>query len=170
MLLQRKREAFMSSKQQKLEHFIEEWQRQTGKSDINMHDVAQFAHDHGFRLPTSPSPIDLLAREFAHAAREKTERDEQTGRPYRVYHAFKQRQGDQQLTLWININTAPRRKMLKSLQMRREQMVGDAVAVTDDADHWNRLHTDEEGITIPLDFGPDVAERKALDEDEDGVA
>ncbi len=160
----------MSSKQQKMEFFIEEWQRETGKAEIDMHAVADYALKRGFRAPTPPSARDLLAREFAHAAREKTSHDEVTGRPYRVYHAYKQRQGDQQLTLWVNIDTAPRKKMWKSLQMRREQMVGDAVAVTDDADHWNRRNPQAEPITIPLDFGPDVEERKAADEADDSAA
>lgn len=89
----------MSNKQQKLEYFIEEWQRETGKTEIDMHEVADFALKRGFRPPAAPTVRDLLAREFAHAAREKTERDEKTGRPYRVFHAYKQRQGAQQLTL-----------------------------------------------------------------------
>ncbi len=57
--------------------------------------------------------------------------------------------------------------MLKSLINRREQMVGDGLQLTLDADHWNSIHMDEEPISIPLDFTDDVAWRKnAPDENE----
>jgi hypothetical protein len=114
----------------------------------------------GYKPPSSPSSLDLLARELSRVAREQHKTDELTGRPYRVYHAYKQAQGDRQLTLWIDIDTAPRGKMHKSLQMRREQMVGDGFQLTLDADHWNGRHPSEEPIDIPLDFTEDVAERK----------
>jgi hypothetical protein len=153
----------MSSKQQKYEYFIEEWMRVTGKTDIDMHAVAQLAIDSGFSAPKPMSAVELLAKDLAHAAREKTRVDDSTGRPYRAYHAYRQEQGGHQLTLWVDIDTAPRPKMWKSLQMRRKQMIGDAVAVTDDADHWNRMHPNEEPIQIPLDLTPDVEEDKALD-------
>jgi hypothetical protein len=159
----------MSSKQQKMEYFIEEWLRETGNTEIDMHQVAKYALAKGFRAPKVLSEVDLLAREFSQAAREKTRIDEETGRPYRAYHVFKQRQGEQQLSVWVDIDRAPRPRMLKSLQMRREQMIGDAVAVTNDADHWNRIHPTEDPIQIELDFTPDVAERRAAEDHEEAA-
>lgn len=50
--------------------------------------------------------------------------------------------------------------MHKSLIMRREQMVADGLQLTLDAEHWNRMHSDEEPIQLPLDLGPDVEWRK----------
>lgn len=148
-------------------HFIEMWASQNPDRDIDMRSVAQLAMANGFRAPKAPTELDLLAKEFSHAAREQTRNDDETGRPYRVYHAFKHSQGGQQLTLWVDIDKAPRKKMVLSLQMRREQMVGDAVAVTYDADHWNRIHPDEEQIQIALDFAPDVEWRKNAPDTED---
>ena len=57
--------------------------------------------------------------------------------------------------------------MLRSLNKRREQMVGDAVHLTYDADRWNSQHPEVERIQIALDFGPDVDWRKASDEVEE---
>ena len=106
----------MSSRDQKMQHFIREWMKETGRTDIDMHEVAKYARSKGFRAPKVPTEIDLLARDFSRVAREQHRTDEQTGRSYRVYHAFKHRQGDTQLTLWIDIDVAPRNKMWKSLQ------------------------------------------------------
>jgi hypothetical protein len=55
--------------------------------------------------------------------------------------------------------------MFKSLQMRREQMVGDAVQLDLDAEHWNRVNPGEAPIQIALDFTLDVAWRKAAPDD-----
>ena len=35
-------------------------------------------------------------------------------------------------------------------------MVGEAVRMADTADHWNRMHPNEEPIQMELDFAPDV--------------
>ena len=57
--------------------------------------------------------------------------------------------------------------MVKSLFTRREQMIGDGLQLTFDADHWNTIHDDEEPIVVPMDFTDDIQWRKnAPDEDE----
>lgn len=71
-------------------------------------------------------------------------------------------QGRLQGYLWIDIDEAPRGPMQRSLVMRREQIVGDALQLSFDADHWNSIHTDEEPIILPLDFTDDVDERKII--------
>jgi hypothetical protein len=50
--------------------------------------------------------------------------------------------------------------MLKSLVQRREQMVGDGLQLSFDADHWNRIHSDDQPINLSLDLTPDVIWRK----------
>lgn len=60
--------------------------------------------------------------------------------------------------------------MHRSLTKRREQMVGDAVHLTYDADRWNAQNHDLEPIQMALDFTPDVEWRKAsevVDEEEE---
>jgi hypothetical protein len=46
--------------------------------------------------------------------------------------------------------------MLKCFVQRRQQMVGDAVQLADDVDHWNYVNPAEAPIRIPFDFGPDI--------------
>jgi hypothetical protein len=58
--------------------------------------------------------------------------------------------------------------MFRSLQQRREQMVGDGLQLSFDSDHWNRIHPDEEPIKIELDFTDDVEWRKNAPDDKTG--
>src|SRR6202030_4003527 len=115
----------------------------------------------GWQLPTPVDPIDRLASEFSHAAREEVRHDLVTGRPYRANHAFPSGQGKNgQLYLWVDIDFATRSPMHKSLVNRREQIVGDVVQLTFDAEHWNRIHPTDEPIIMPADFTDDVEWRK----------
>ena len=93
---------------------------------------------------------------YKRQAREEVRHDESTGRPYRVNLAVTTWQGGQQLTLWTDIDAAPRHIAHKSFQQRREQMVGDAFQLTLDLTHWNNVHKDEEPIVMPMDFTEDV--------------
>jgi hypothetical protein len=150
----------MSTKSQERQRFIRFYKEQTGDKAVDMHKVAKFAALNGWKLPTPPDPLDMLAKEFAQSAREEVRYDKKTNRPYRANHAIAITQGTQQLYLWIDIDEAERKPMLKSLVQRREQMVGDAYHLTLDADHWNSIHAEEEPITMPLDFLDDVNWRK----------
>ena len=147
----------MATKHEDMQKFIR-YYRQTNKvAACDMHDVAKLADKMGWKLPKPISPLDMLAKEFSKAAREETRVDSKTGRPYRVNHAFVD---DKQLTLWVDIDEAPRKFMVKSAVMRREQVVGDLVQLTFDLDHWNRVNPSEEPIEMPLDFNDDVEWRK----------
>lgn len=107
-----------------------------------------------------------MAEKFSAAAREETAVDEETGRPYRINFAVTSWGAGKQLTLWHTLDTAPRRIAHKGLMQRREQMVGDAVSLSDDALRWNRLHPDEDPIQIPLDFEFDVLLRRSAPPDD----
>ena len=150
----------MATKKQKMQSLIRLYRDETGESDVDMHKVAKFAAGKSWPLPTPANQLDLLAKEFSAAAREEIKHDQETGQPYRVNHAFRTTQGTQQLMLWVDIDQAPRKKMLKSLTNRREQMVGDGLQLTLDADHWNRVNPEQGQIVMQLDFTDDVEWRK----------
>lgn len=103
---------------------------------------------------------DRLARDFSDAVRQEIRYDESTSLPYRANHAVTESRNGAQLTFWIDIDEAPRRTMHKSLVQRREQMVGDALQLSLDMDHWNDRNKNEEPILLPLDFEFDVQLRK----------
>jgi hypothetical protein len=160
----------MQTQKQQDQALIRLYRQESGMEAFTMLDVAKFAISRGVKPPKPKTPEALLAERFSAAAREETAKDEETGRPYRVNVAVTQRNGSEQMTLWHNLDTAPRFIAHKGLMQRREQMVGDAVSLSDDADHWNRIHPNEEQIQIPLDFEFDVMLRRHTPPDEEKKA
>jgi hypothetical protein len=150
-----------TTRKQQMQGFIRLYKRETGETEVDMHKVADYAVRRGWPLPRPTEPLDLLAAAFSGAAREEIRHDARTGRAYRANHAYPvTRQGDTQLYLWVDIDEAPRGPMWKSLVNRREQIVGDVVQLTFDAEHWNSIHPKEEPIEVPADFTDDVEWRK----------
>jgi hypothetical protein len=163
----------MANKHREMQFIIREWKKSTGKTEIDMKEVALYAIAvHHWPAPPPISAEERLAREFAQAAREETRQDGKTGQPYRVYHAVKpdvQGQG----VFWVDIDEAPRKHMVKSAWARREQVIGDMTQLTLDLNHWNRVNPNEVPIIAEKDLTPDVNERLAsgsgLGEDEDAI-
>ena len=160
----------MPTKKQEMQSLIRAYRASSGNREVDMHEVARFAAGKGWPLPKPKSALDRLAEQFSEAAREETRRDEITGRPYRVNHAFTERQGQQQMTFWVDIDEAPRPIAHKSFYQRREQMVGDAVQLSFDVEHWNRVNEGEEPIAMEMDFTEDVEWRKNAPEDGQNAA
>ena len=144
---------------QAFQEAIRLYKKKTGLTEVDLKEVAKFAVEKlGHKLPDPVDPLDVLAKKIASAAREETRTDKVTGRPYRANHAIP-KQGSQQ-TLWIDIDEAPRPLIQKSLVKRRDGIIGDALQLSLDVDHWNGANPSEEPIIIPLDFEEDVEERK----------
>lgn len=160
----------MQTQKQQDQAIIRLYRQETGQEAVDMHEVARFAISRGVKPPKPKTPEALLAERFSASAREETAKDDETGRPYRVNVAVTQRNGKEQMTLWHTLDTAPRFIAHKGLMQRREQMVGDAVSLSDDADHWNRMHPNDEPIQIPLDFEFDVMLRRHTPPDEEKKA
>ena len=148
----------MVTKKQEMQQVIRLYKEQTGETAVDMHRVAEFAANLGWLTPAPVDPLDRLAAQFTRAAREEVKHDQATGRPYRVNHAIpnQRHDGRGQFYLWIDIDEAPRGPMLKSLINRRQQMVGDALQLNLDAEHWNNTNLNEEPLQLPLDFTDDV--------------
>ena len=132
----------------------------TGTDDYKMEDVVKFAVAGGCPLPKA-DPMKILERRFSRAARQKTRQDASTGLTYRAYHSYPDRGSSFR---WFDIDQSPpppRTKMLASLTKRREQMVGDAVGLDGDAEHWNVIRPEgADEIQMELDFKFDVELRK----------
>jgi len=162
----------MSTKHERMQKMIRYYKRQTGKHEVDMHDVAKFAVQKGWTLPKPPDPLDLLASQFSQAAREEIKVDKKTGRPYRVNHAYPRMLNNQQVFFWLDIDDpkTPRPKMLKSAVNRREQMVGDGLQLTLDLDHWNSIHPKQEPNMLDMDLTDDIKWRKAVPGEKEEVA
>jgi hypothetical protein len=157
------------TKHKEMQFIIREWKKATGNIEIDMHLVAEFAAKRGWPIPPPVSGIERLAKEFSQAAREETRQDTQTGRPYRVYHAYPADGGGQGM-FWMDIDEAPRKIMVKSTVMRREQVIGDMVQLYLDLDHWNRKNPKEAPIELETDVTQDVRERLAASDGEGEAA
>lgn len=144
------------TKSEKMQDFVRYYKDKYGVISADMKDVAAEAERMGWKMPRPKTPLELLAAQFSDAQREEVRKDEVTGRPYRANLAVSTRQGTTQTVLWTDIEVAPRHIAHKSLTQYRDQMVGEAVMMTDTADHWNRAHPREEPIQMELDFAPDV--------------
>jgi hypothetical protein len=153
------------SKRQEMQRFLRYYKEQTGEHELDMRRVAEFAKRMGWRMPTPPSDIDLLAKQFTEAAREETNYDDKTGKPYRVYHAVPVASGQLNLFVYVDINEATRSQMLKSCVNRREQMVSDGLQLTFDMEHWNSVNQNQEPILLPMDLTPEWR-RNAPDDDD----
>lgn len=149
----------MAKKSQEMQSIIKRYKDETGKPSVEMHEVAKYAVSMGWPLPKPKTAIERLAEQFSSAAREEVRRDAVTGNPYRVNLAVTTWQGNQQSTLWHDIDEAPRPVAHRSFQQRREQMVGDAVQLTFDVMHWNRINEGQEPIVMEMDFNDDVSWR-----------
>lgn len=154
----------MATRHQDMQRFIRHFREVTGKTEIDMKEVAKMAAEKGWPLPPPLTPLERLAQEFSRAAREETRTDGKTGRPYRVNHAITGGRG--QTTFWVEIETAPRKHMQKSAMQRREQTVGDIYQIVLDLDHWNRMHPAEKPIITQTDLTMDVELRKHVSDDE----
>lgn len=146
----------MAKKSQEMQSIIKRFKEETGKSSVDMHEIAKYAVKLGWPLPKPKTALERLAEQFSSAAREETRRDPVTGKPYRANLAVTTYQGSQQTTLWHDIDEAPRPIAHRAFQQRREQMVGDAVQLTFDVMHWNRINKSDEPIEMEMDFTDDV--------------
>lgn len=160
----------MLSKKRQMQRVIRLYKEETGAREIDMHEVVDFAIKKGWPLPKPTDPRDALAKQFSEAAREEIRHDSVTGKPYRANHAVTTRTGAHQFTLWVDIDEIDRGPMLKSLVQRREQMVGDGLQLSLDADHWNSIHADEDPINLSLDLTLDVTWRKNAPDEDDKAA
>lgn len=155
------------TKTEEMQRIIQRYKKEHNVTEVDLYEVSKYAAKKlGWPLPKPKDPIDLLANQFAKAARQETRHDKKTGRPYRVNHAVPVTQGSRQYNLWVDIDEAPRPQMHKSCIRRREQMVGDALQLTLDIDHWNDTNSDKEPIVMPLDLEPDVEWRKNSPEED----
>jgi len=156
----------MTTKNERMQRVIKLYREKTGNTSIEMREVAKFAAGLGWELPKPRSALDRLAEQFSSAAREEVRRDQITGRPYRANMAVTNWVGGEQSTFWTDIDEAPRPIAHKALKQRREQMIGDALHLSYDVEHWNRINPSEKPIQMPLDFTDDVAERMMTDQED----
>lgn len=155
------------SKMEELQKLIRLYREETGKAELDWHEVAMFCFKKGWPMPTPKKPVDMMALLLRDAARQTFRKDKSSGRSYRAYHAVPS--SGQGVFYWIDIDDPETTfaNMRKSMVRRREQMVDDGVQLSLDLDHWNAIRPNDEHITLPMDLEMDIEWRKnAMDYDE----
>ncbi len=74
------------------------------------------------------------------------------------------------MTLWTDIDEAPRNIAQKAFVQRREQMIGDGLQLTFDVTHWNSVNQEDVPIEMPMDFTDDIQWRLNAPDDEEEAA
>lgn len=140
---------------QKRQQFIRYYKQVTKAEDVDMDAVARLAEEMGWKMPQPIDPRKMLAKQFAEAAGEEVKVDKVTKRPYKANLAITGRtQSGQQTSLWIDVDEAPRHKVVKALHLFREHVINVTVIGVNTADHWNRLYPGQ----LPIPFDRDLTE------------
>lgn len=151
------------TKHEERRRVINYYKEQTGIEDIDPKEVVKWAVARKLiKLPTPPDPVDIEAKRFVDSIHEETRYDKKTGMPYDGNISYKHVQGNQQTTLWADVDapTTTRNKIEANKTMRRDGMVNDGFKLTCTLDHWNSIHPEEKPVTVDMDFREDIEERK----------
>jgi hypothetical protein len=147
------------------------YQEETGNYDFQLADVARWAEQRGWEMPTPPTPVELLARQLQRMARTITRNGDDVV-PYRVYHAYTEVVDGEPQTNWFDMEgpAATESKVEKALKLRREQALDVVVHIRVDENRWNTMHPDQK-IQLDFDFNDEVIWRlNAPGEDEERKA
>ena len=69
----------MTTKKLAMQRVIRLYKQQTGKTEVDMHKVAEYAVTHlGMVLPTVKGPVEILFEQFSQAARDEIRYDKVT--------------------------------------------------------------------------------------------
>lgn len=146
---------------EQMQQIFEDYTAEVGHEPVSLDVVAEWAVSRGRFHPAPKSVVKMCREALADSLRQERRLDEQ-GRWYRAKHPVRQSVGGVQLTLWADIDTAPRIHMEKSFGQRRRSIVDDCFQVKQDVDHYNDHRGGDRPIQIILDFSEDVAELEAL--------
>lgn len=146
---------------EQMQRIFEDYTEEVGHEPVSLDAVAEWAVAKGRFYPAAKSVVKMCREALADGLRQAKRYDEE-GRWYRAKHPVRKSVGGVQLTLWADIDTAPRVHMEESFAQRRRSIVDDCFQVKQDVDHYNHYRGGDRPIQMILDFSEDVAEREAL--------
>jgi hypothetical protein len=101
------------------------------------------------------------AEDISRAMREEYTTDAR-GRRVRLKHSATTTRNGEQLVLWDDIRTAPRKHMQLAFQQRRHQILGDCRQLRTDVESYNDSHPHEQPLQMVFDFSLDLEEEDAV--------
>jgi hypothetical protein len=162
----------MAKFSEQMQAIFDRYTVEVDSSPVSLDNVAAWAIERGLYRP-APRDVVKLCREALAESLRQEKRTDSKGRRYRAKHSVRTNVGGLQLSLWADIDNAPRSFMEKSFGQRRKAIADDCFQVKQDVDHFNDENSDEAPIQIVLDFTDDVAEMEAAeqqDRDDDEAA
>ena len=141
-----------------LRALMDQYAAATGKTSVNLYKVAEWAIANSLYTPPPTDIRKRLARDMAAAAREDYIEDD-NGEPVRRRHAYKTTLGEDQLTLWVNIEDATPHEMRLCVNGRRRGIQSDVEQLHRDVTHVNKKYNPGDPIQPSFDFTKDVEEK-----------
>ena len=162
----------MAKFSEQMQAIFDRYTEEVDSSPVSLDNVAAWAIELGLYRPQPRDVVKLCREALAESLRQEKRVDAQ-GRKYRAKHSVRTNIGGVQMSLWADIDNAPRSFMEKSFSQRRKAIADDCFQVKQDVDHFNYENPTELPIQIVLDFTDDVAEMEAAarhDGDDDEAA
>jgi len=151
----------MANFTEQMQNIFQAYVDEIGHDPVSLDVVAEWAVANGLFHPAPRSVTKLCREALAESLRQERRLDAE-GRLYRSKHPVRTSVGGVQLTLWADIDTAPRVHMERSFAQRRRSIVDDCFQIKQDVDHYNAYRAGELSIQMVLSFDEDVAELEAL--------
>lgn len=127
---------------------------------VSLDAVAEWAVSERLFFPEPRSVVKLCRDALAESLRSQKRVDED-GREYRAMISVRENVGGAQLTLWADLDTAPKSFVKKAFAQRRRSIVDDCYQVKQAVDHYNVTRAAGDNIQMVLNFEEDVAELEA---------
>lgn len=150
----------MATFAEQMQNIFQAYVDEIGSEPVSLDAVAEWAVSKGLFYPTPRSVLKLCREALADGLRQEKRLDS-SGRWYRAKHPVRKNVGGIQLTLWADIDDAPRVHMEESFAQRRKSIVSDCYQIKQDVDHFNEHRGGDKPIQMILDFAEDVAEMEA---------
>jgi len=146
-----------SSYNEFLQKLADKYFAETRQETATTKEIAVWAIREGEWDPPTDLVLKKCREDFSRALREQYITND-VGKPVRAKHVARITRGDQQLHLWADIRSAPRKHMMMAFRQRREQIVGDCRQLKRDVDYYNGAHPTQELIQLCFDFTEDIKE------------
>lgn len=127
---------------------------------VSLDAVAEWAVSERLFFPEPRSVVKLCRDALAESLRSQRRVDED-GREYRAMISVRENVGGAQLTLWADLDTAPKSFVKKAFAQRRRSIVDGCYQVKQAVDHYNATRAAGDNIQMVLNFEEDVAELEA---------
>ncbi len=150
-----------------LQDMVSAYRRSGQKWPATSREIAYYIYRNRKWEPQEKDIVGQLARDLSRAMREECYTDPQ-GRRVRTKHAARRVEDDlsdevedcppTQKMLWHDIRTDEAVHIVKALQQRRMQIVGDCKQLKTDADSFNDNHPSGTKVQLVFNFEEDLAE------------